>query len=445
MLDEYLQKCAVVGAAGKMGSGIALLLLQEMARMEIERDGCASDQPRLMLIDANENALESLRAYLRAQLARYAEKSIAHLRDDYRKRPDLVENQEIITDFVNGALSLVRLNTDSGNTADCKLIFEAVLEDLMIKTEVYKKLKSVCGSDAYFLTNTSSIPISALAENAGLEERLIGYHFYNPPPVQKLIEVITTPRTDEKLQNLAAALGRRLGKTLVPSNDVAGFIGNRHILRDALFGRTLLSEGPEVSRHEAVYMVNRVCQDFMVRPMGIFQLMDYVGLDICRSIMKTMTRHIKGETLRSSLIEAMVEADATGGQFPDGSQKDGFFKYVESRPAGVFSLPENHYLMMDEGDWVKQCDAKLGHPPPGCVPWRVLKNDPKKDDKLKAYFSNLFKADTLGAGLSRKYLLQSREIAQKLVRDGIAMNIVDVNTVLMSGFYHLYGPENDLF
>jgi 3-hydroxyacyl-CoA dehydrogenase len=445
MLDEYLEKCAVIGAAGKMGSGISLLILQEIARMEVERDGCISGQPRLILIDVNEDGLASLQVYLRAQLVRYAEKAIIRLRDGYRERKELVENQEMITDFVNGALSLIRLNTNIEDVADCKLIFEAILEDLTAKTEVFKKLKNVCGPDAYFLTNTSSIPITTLEEKACLKGRLIGYHFYNPPPVQKLVEVISTPRTDEKLQHLAAELGKRLQKTLVPSKDVAGFVGNGHFVRDALFGMELLSEIQGIPQHGAIYLVNRVSQDFMVRPMGIFQLMDYVGLDICQLIMKVMTRHIEGEILHSNLVDAMMKADAKGGQFPDGSQKDGFLKYVKGRPAGVYSLEEKRYLMIDEGNWVKKCDTRLGDLPSEWIPWRVLIKDPKKDEKLRAYFSALFDTDTLGAELARRYLLRSREIAQELVSDGIAMDITDVNTVLMNGFCHLYGPENDLF
>ena len=74
-----------------------------------------------------------------------------------------------------------------------------------------------------------------------------------------------------------------------------------------------------------------------------------------------------------------------------------------------------------------------------------MSKDQNKDDKLKAYFEALFKADTLGAKLAQRYLLKSREIARKLVADEVAYNIDDVNKVLMNGFYHLYGPENDLF
>src|SRR6185295_15214336 len=93
----------------------------------------------------------------------------------------------------------------------------------------------VCPPDAYFLTNTSSIPISALSQSAELGGRLLGYHFYNPPAVQKLVEVITARNTEPALVELGNELGKLLEKTLVPSHDVAGFIGNGHFIREGLF------------------------------------------------------------------------------------------------------------------------------------------------------------------------------------------------------------------
>jgi len=217
-------------------------------------------------------------------------------------------------------------------------------------------------------------------------------------------------------------------------------------MREALFAAEVAAElEKEVAPQEAVYLVNKVSQDFLIRPMGIFQLMDYVGNDICQTILRIMSIYIKDEKLHSGLIDQMIEAGARGGQFPDGSQKDGFFKYVKGRPAGVFSLRDQDYMLFDKGDWARTCDARLGDLPQGHVPWRTLVADQKKEDKLRAYFSALFKTDTLGAELARRYLLESRQIGMRLVEDGIASSIADVNTVLVNGFAHLYGPENDYY
>ncbi len=83
--------------------------------------------------------------------------------------------------------------------------------------------------------------------------------------------------------------------------------------------------------------------------------------------------------------------------------------------------------------------------PTGHNPWKVLSRERNKNDKLKSYFTNLFKEDGQGAKLAKEYLLKSREISQNLVSDGIAANSDDVSQVLINGFYHLYGPENSLF
>ncbi|KKL18166.1 hypothetical protein LCGC14_2478250, partial [marine sediment metagenome] len=143
MLDDYLEKCAVIGAGGKMGSGIALLLLQEMARVELERSGRIAGGARLFLLDTNDDALAGLQPYLRAQLVRSAEKSIVLLRQYYHGREDLVENHEMITDFVNGALSIVRLVTDIEKVHKAKLVFEAIVEDLDVKAKVFSALRGI--------------------------------------------------------------------------------------------------------------------------------------------------------------------------------------------------------------------------------------------------------------------------------------------------------------
>lgn len=164
MLNDYLEKCAVIGAGGKMGSGIALLLLQEMARLEVEQTGRIAGRGRLILIDMNDEILTGLQAYLRKQMLRYTEKSIVALRGYYKDREDLVENSEMINEFITGAMSMIRLEKDIKEAAPAKLVFEAIVENLEVKTKVFSTLKEFCGDDAYFLTNTSSIPISAAAK-----------------------------------------------------------------------------------------------------------------------------------------------------------------------------------------------------------------------------------------------------------------------------------------
>ncbi len=235
-LDEALQNVAVVGAAGKMGSGISLLLLQEMAHIEAEQKGKAGTGAfRLILIDTSEKGLDALRHYLHEQILKYAEKNINDLRRFYVRNPKLVSNQEIIEAFVEGALDLIHCETSLEKAKHATLIFEAIIEDVEAKVQLFKSLVAGRKDEAYFFTNTSSIPISILNEKAQLHNRLIGFHFYNPPAVQKLLEVIAPDHMEPALKSLALELAKRLRKTVVHSGDVAGFIGNGHFIREALF------------------------------------------------------------------------------------------------------------------------------------------------------------------------------------------------------------------
>lgn len=126
--DERLRNVSVIGAAGKMGSGIALLLAQEMATQKLKPENKNSSY-HLYLIDINESALDGLLKYLKSQLVKAGEKTTVTLRELYKDREDLVENYDVIEAFVEDAMAVVRLGTDLSAVKDSRMIFEAVLED----------------------------------------------------------------------------------------------------------------------------------------------------------------------------------------------------------------------------------------------------------------------------------------------------------------------------
>ncbi|MEW6684606.1 MAG: 3-hydroxyacyl-CoA dehydrogenase family protein [Candidatus Edwardsbacteria bacterium] len=439
-LDERLENVSVIGAAGKMGSGIAVLLAQEIAGLKLKNKDKIY---RLNLIDISEKGLDGLQNYLRSELTKTAEKGIVSLRDIYRDKKNLVENEEIVNAFARDAFSVVRFGTDLNLAKNSKMIFEAIIEDEKLKIKVFKELKNMCSEEIFFFTNTSSVPIGFLDEKAGLSGKIIGYHFYNPPVVQRLVEVITGKTTPQELKDIATELGKRLRKTLVSANDVAGFIGNGHFIRDGLYAiKQVKRLQKKHSFAGAVYVMNRVSQDFLIRPMGIFQLIDYVGIDVFQCILRVMKKHLKDGSLKSEIIDVMVERKILGGQRPDGSQKDGFLKYEKNRPVAVYSLEKGEYIPI-EGKLKEDLDKKIGNLPSGFNPWKKLIAEPKKEEALSSYFANLKTARGLGARLAREYLLKTGEIAKKLVDDGIANSANDVNAVLTNGFYWLYGPIND--
>jgi 3-hydroxyacyl-CoA dehydrogenase len=441
-LDERLQNVTVIGAAGKMGSGIGVLIAQEMAKLRLKPENKGKVYT-LNLIDVSEQALDGLRAYMKTQLLKAAEKSTVLLRDLYRDRENLVENSDIINAFVDDSTRVLNFGTDLGMAKRSNLIFEAISENEKIKIQVYKKLNKMCSGDVLYLTNTSSIPIGYLDEKAGLNGRLIGYHFYNPPVVQKLVEVITAEATTEELKTVARELGKRLRKKLVPANDITGFIGNGHFMRDGLHAIAEVDRLKGKFRFTgAVYSMNRISQDFLVRPMGIFQLIDYVGIDVFQCILKVMRTHLADNTLRSRLIDKMVKEKVLGGQYADGSQKDGFLKYEKNRPVGIYDVRKKEYFLITE-DWKKRIDKRMGPLPEGFASWRALLMDSKKEEKLKTHFDKLKTMDTMGAKLAIDFLKQTKNIGQSLVQSGVANSVEDVNAVLMNGFFWLYGPINE--
>ncbi|TES92751.1 MAG: 3-hydroxyacyl-CoA dehydrogenase family protein, partial [Candidatus Cloacimonadota bacterium] len=416
--DKRLENVAVIGAAGKMGSGIAALIGQEMAKLKLKVEN-KDKIYRLNLIDVSESALDGLKSYLRAISTKVSEKSIVMLRGVYKDRKNLIENADIINAFTNEILSVMRFGTSIEMAKDARIVFEAIVEDKEVKIKVYKKLNEMCAVNAFYLTNTSSIPINILDKEAGLGGRIIGYHFYNPPVVQKLVEVITGKNTKQEIKDFATELGKRLRKRLVPANDIAGFIGNGHFIRDGLFALQKVDELKEAyTLSGAIYIMNKVSQDFLIRPMGIFQLIDYVGIDVFQCILKVMKEYLKDESLNSELVNLFVEKGVLGGQRPDGSQKNGFLKYEKNKPVGVFDPDKGDYRLYES--WKDELDGQVGNPPEGFSSWKALLMNPKKEERLSTYFSNLKKDDKKGSDIARAYMLQTKKIAEGLVSQGVA-------------------------
>lgn len=441
-LDDRLQNVAILGAAGKMGSGIGVLIAEEMAKLKM-KPGNKDKVYTLIMIDISDKALDGLRAYMHAQLTKRGEKGTVQLRHLYQERKDLIENQDIINQFVLDSTSVCTYSTDLTMAQNSHIIFEAIVENERTKIKIYKKLKKLCPETTLFLTNTSSIPISYLDRNAALDGRLLGYHFYNPPVIQRLVEVICADSTTDELKNLGQELGKRLRKKLVPANDVSGFIGNGHFIRDGLYALKKVDELKRMFRFPgAMYAVNKVTQEFLLRPMGIFQLIDYVGIDVFQCIIKVMRTHLDRKHLKNKLVDKMVRSGVTGGQHADGSQKDGFLKYEKSRPVGIYNIRSNDYFMINDR-WQKSIDAKIGPLPDDFLPWRTLLMNPKKDEVLKRHFDALKGSDAFGAKLGLEILKKTQEIGQQLVADGVAESPDYVNEVLTNGFYWLYGPINN--
>ncbi len=439
--EERMQNVTVLGAAGKMGSGILLLTAVEMADLSLQPENKGKTFV-LNAMDVSDEALFGLRAYLRTQVRKIAEKKTVLLRKLYADRQDLIENFQIIDEYINLVMDIVRPTTAVEVAYRSNVIFEAIKEDPALKNKVLGGIKKNSQVDPWFFTNTSSIPITELDENAGLDGKVIGFHFYNPPAVQKLVEVIRSKHTKDEVYDFAMNYAKRLRKVVVPSNDFAGFIGNGHFMRDALYGINEAKRlAGEMGYPQAVYAINKVTQDFLIRPMGIFQLIDYVGVEVCQYIMGVMNPYLENEDLHSDLLDKMVEQGVLGGQYSSGAQKDGFLKYEKGRPVAVWDIDKKEYV--DISSFAADVDAKLGELPKAWKPWKAVNFSKKRDALVEEIFSELASMDTLGAQLAKAYNKRSNEIGWLLVDSKVANSAEDVNTVMLTGFYHAYGPINN--
>jgi 3-hydroxyacyl-CoA dehydrogenase len=438
--EERLQHVSVLGAAGKMGSGILLLTAVEMADISLKPEN--KGKPFVLnAIDVSDEALSGVMKYLKAQVLKMAEKKVVALRKVYADHANLIDNDEIIDQYIFDVISLVRTTTRIESAYDSHMVFEAIKEDPALKIKLFSQISTNNPHQPWFFTNTSSIPITKLDEGAGLNGRIIGFHFYNPPAVQKLVEIINAAKTLPEVEAFARQYAKNLRKVVVPSHDKAGFIGNGHFMRDILHANNEVDKlSKEFSFTEAVYALNKISQDYLVRPMGIFQLIDYVGVDVCSFIMSVMNPYLPDENLHSPLLDQLLSHGIRGGQYSDGSQKDGILKYEKGRPVAIYDPALKAYRAISEVQ--SGVDEKLGSMP---VPpaWKSVVGSKSKETMLQGYFDQLKLASGLGAELSKTYATRSCAIGLQLVSSGVAMNENDVNTVMLTGFFHAYGPINN--
>jgi len=159
--------------------------------------------------------------------------------------------------------------------AECDLVIEAAPEDLEVKRELMGRLAEICGDDAILATNTSSLSVTAIAAPLPRPERVCGLHFFNPPALMKLVEVVAGDETGEEVLAAAADVAKAMGREPIRAADGIGFVANRCARPYTLESLRLL--GDEIAGHEAIDRIMRLGGGFR---MGPFELMDLVGIDV---------------------------------------------------------------------------------------------------------------------------------------------------------------------
>ena len=246
-----LDNITVIGA-GTMGNGIAHVFAQNGFTVT--------------LVDVNAGQLEKALAIISKNLDRQVSKGT------------LTEEQKIQT------LSNLDTQTDFGiGVSNADLIVEAATENIELKLKIFKQLDEAAKVSAILASNTSSISITKIAAATKRPGSVIGMHFMNPVPVMKLVEIINGYGTDSSVTETIVALSKQLGKVPCIVNDYPGFIANRILM--PMINEAIYSLYEGIAEVESIDTIMKLG---MAHPMGPLQLADFIGLDVCLSILQVL-------------------------------------------------------------------------------------------------------------------------------------------------------------
>src|SRR3954471_9251561 len=192
----------------------------------------------------------------------------------------------------------------------CELVIEAAPERIELKRELFERLSEICAPDTVLATNTSSILVSSLASATAHPENVVGMHFFNPPPLMKLLEVIAAGQTGERALSLATAVGEAMGKTVIVAADGPGFLVNR--CGRPVNGEALRLLQETVATFEQIDRIARLGGGFR---MGPFELMDLVGIDVGYEVARSFNDQSFGEPRwKPNILQARMVAAGTLGR-----------------------------------------------------------------------------------------------------------------------------------
>lgn len=297
---QLMKNMAVIGA-GTMGNGIAHSFAQSGYRVN--------------LIDIDEIALNKALQTISKNLDRMLEKGV--ISND--QKTSTIKNITTYTDINKGV----------ENTS---LVVEAATENEAVKIRIFKILDETSPKNTILATNTSSISITKIAAATKRPGKVIGMHFMNPVPIMPLVEIISGYNTDKSVTDFIVKLTKEIGKTPVLVNDYPGFIANRILM-------PMINEAIEALQCgvSGVLEIDSIMKLGMAHPMGPLELADFIGLDVCLSILEVMFKGFKNPKYAPNpLLINMVKAGKLGKK-----SGEGFYNYAKEKKAIV---PANRFI-----------------------------------------------------------------------------------------------------
>jgi 3-hydroxybutyryl-CoA dehydrogenase len=292
-----MQKNIVVIGAGTMGNGIAHTFAQNNFKVE--------------LVDVNIESLDNAIQTISNNLDRMVIKE---------KISELEKK--------NTLRNIIKQTNITNTSKNAVLVVEAATENLDLKLQIFNDLDNHYNQSTILASNTSSISITQIASSTKRPNKVIGMHFMNPVPLMKLVEVIKGYETDLETLKFINNITKKINKIPVEANDYPGFIANRILL-------PMINEAIESLHHgvSSVKNIDNIMKLGMGHPMGPLQLADFIGLDVCLSILDVMYEGFKSpKYVASPLLKNMVLAGKLGVK-----SKEGFYDYSNNKKAEVVS------------------------------------------------------------------------------------------------------------
>jgi 3-hydroxybutyryl-CoA dehydrogenase len=296
-----MKNIAVIGG-GTMGNGIAQVF--------------ATAGFKVNLIDISTSSLLQAELNIHKNLDRLIAKDKLSL----TQKPDIINNIHFTSDLEMGV-------------TDAFLVVEAISENILFKEKLFNQLDKFTGNECILASNTSSISITALASFTGKPGKVIGMHFMNPVPIMPLVEIIPGLLTEKDVTDKVIEISILLNKTPLVVSDFPGFISNRILM--PMINEAILSLQEKVA---GVYEIDQIMKLGMAHPMGPLQLADYIGLDVCLSILNVLKDGFGNPKYAPAvLLVNMVKAGKLGAK-----SGEGFYKYDDLKKiSGISTLFAN--------------------------------------------------------------------------------------------------------